>query len=355
MPKTKVLILPGALVVGGAETVARDIALLSDRERYEFHYLVYGAAVGEYEAALTESGCRIFRVPEPSDNYARYLWQLYRLLRRENYRAVHAHTMFSCGWAMGAAWLAGVPVRITHAHSALLDGGGRVKGCYEAVMRRLILHCATVLAACSEPAGHRLFGRRAWKDRGLLLTNGIDNKAFSFREEHRRAIRSQYGLEGCFVIGHAGRLHPVKNQRFLLDLMPKVLKYKPNARLFLLGDGEDRPLLEEKIQALGHSGHVILAGNVTDVGACYSAMDVFCFPSHYEGMPLALLEARANGLPCLVSDRVEPTGLSLEDPDAWVAAICKASRGEACPGPDIRETMGKVYALYEQDQNFVCH
>lgn len=348
MPKTKVLLLPGALRIGGVEKVAQDIALYADPKVYEFHYLVYGDHVGEYEEPLRQTGCRIFRVPEPSGNYIRYLWQLFRLLRREKYQAVHAHTMFSCGWAMGTAKLAGIPVRIAHAHSALLDGGGWVKGCYEAVMRGLILHCATDLAACSDSAGLRLFGKRAWKNRGILLPNGIDNGVFAYRAEDCRAIRARYGLGNCFLLGHAGRLDHVKNQSFLLDLMPELLKNRPNARLLLAGEGEARPMLEEKIQALGLSAHVILAGNVTDMGACYSAMDVFCFPSLYEGMPLALLEARANGLPCIVSDRVEPTGLPLDMPQLWLEAICKASRGEVSRSPDIRETMHRVYALYEQ-------
>lgn len=353
MQKKKILILPGALKAGGAETVARDIALFSNRERYEFHYVVYGSEVGEYEAALQKFGCRIFHFPEPSENYVRYLCKLFRLLLREDYHAVHAHTMFSCGWAMGAAWFAGVPVRVAHAHSALLDGGGWGKDCYEAMMRWLILHCATVLAACAEPAGLRLFGDRAWEERGILLPNGIDNGAFSYRVENRRTIRGRYGLENCFVIGHAGRLDGVKNQSFLLDLLPELRKNRPDARLLLLGEGKDRLMLEQKIKAMGLSDYVIMAGNVTDVDVCCSAMDVFCFPSLYEGMPLALLEARANGLPCLVSDRVESDGLPLEKPDAWVAAICKARRGDANPGPDIREAMERVYALYEQNKGFV--
>ena len=345
--KKKVLILPGALSVGGAEKIARDIGLYADPGAFAVHYLVFGENIGAYEEILQARGCRVIHVPPPSRNYGSYVWNLFRLMEREGYHAVHAHTMFSCGWAMGAAKLAGVPVRIAHAHSSLLDGGGWMKRCYEALMRFWILRCATILAACAEPAGKRLFGEKVWAARGLLLPNGIDCRAFTYREEDRRAIRAQYDLEHCLVLGHAGHLTAVKNQQFLLELLDKLLEKQKNCRLLLVGEGEDRPRLEASIRFLGLDGHVILSGNVEDMAPFYSAMDVFCLPSLYEGMPLALLEARANGLPCLVSDRVEAAGLSLEDRDAWIAAVCCARRGPAQPVPDIREAMERVYTLYE--------
>lgn len=349
------LILPGALAVGGAEKMARDIALCAEPGKWEFHYLVFGTKVGEYETQLTDAGCSIFHVPLPSENYLVYLFKLIRLMQREEYAIVHAHTMFSCGWAMLAGKIAGVPRRIAHAHSSLRDGGGWGRRCYEFAMGQLILGCATDFAACSPAAGVRLFGRRYWKRRGCLLPNGIHRAAFLFNAENRRRIRREYGLEDCFVIGHAGHFCNVKNQRFLLELLPELLEIRPNAHLLLLGDGEDRAMLENLIRALGISGHVTLAGNVTDVGAYLSAMDVFAFPSLYEGAPLALLEARANGLPCVVSHRVAENGIPLEDAPAWVAEILQARRGDGAAVLDIRAAMERVYGLYEQDQSAVSH
>lgn len=351
----KVLILPGALSVGGAEKMARDIALCAEPGKWEFHYLVFGDTVGEYEAQLTAAGCTVFHVPLPSENHFGYLLRLIRLMKREHYAIVHAHTMFSCGWATLAARIAGVKLRIAHAHSSLRDGGGWGRRCYEFAMGQLILRCATDLAACSPAAGVRLFGRKHWERRGCLLPNGIHRAAFSFNTESRSGIRAHYGLKDAFVIGHAGHFNGVKNQRFLLELMPELIKMRPNAHLLLLGDGEDRAMLEERIRTLGLENHVTLAGNVTDVGAFLSAMDVFAFPSLYEGAPLALLEARANGLPCVVSDRVEENGIPLEDRQAWVAHILRANRGDVVPVLDIQAAMERVYGLYEQDQSAVSH
>lgn len=350
----KVLILPGALSIGGAEKMARDIGCFAPAGKWEIHYLVFGDRVGEYEEALNEMGCAIFHVPEPSRNYIGYVRNLLRLMKRERYAAVHAHTMFSCGWAMLAAKLAGVPKRIAHAHSALDEPRNLGRRCYEWAMRCLILHCATHLGACAPGAGRRLFGPCAWKKRGILLPNGIEAEKFRFDEEKRQRIRERYRLEGRFVIGHGGHLASVKNQRFLLELLPELLKICPDAHLFLLGEGSDREMLEGLAVKLGVASRVSMPGNVADVGAYLSAMDVFAFPSLYEGAALALLEARANGLPCLVSQGAEENGLPLEK-TLWLEAILGASREKPQAVLDIRQAMERVYELYEQNTDFVSH
>ena len=308
----RILIIAGKLHIGGAEKVARDIALYADREKYAFDYIVYGDAVGAYECQLEAVGCRIIHLPEPSEGYPAHLRALHRLMKENRYHAVHVHSMFNCGWAMLVAKLHGVPVRISHSHSALVNGGGMVKKVYEKLMRALILTCATDLVGCGVKAGQRLFGEKAFAKWGNLILNGIDVAAFAYDENNRAAIRAQLGVGDRFVLGHTGHLAQVKNQTFLLDLMPLVLKKKPDALLLLLGEGGDRPMLEQKIRDMGLQDHVIMTGNVSNVADYLSAMDVFVFPSLFEGLPLSILEVQANGLPCVISDTV-PEDVFLTD------------------------------------------
>lgn len=141
-------------------------------------------------------------------------------------------------------------------------------------------------------------------------------------------------LDDKFIIGHAGHLAAVKNQSFLLGLMPKILKRQPQAYLLLLGEGEDRPILEQKIHDLHLEDHVRMTGNVRNVPDYLNAMDVFAFPSLYEGMPLSIIEVQSNGLPCVISDQVPKDvfltdllrPLPLNDQMAWMDAICSAKR-----------------------------
>lgn len=359
-----ILQIAASLGIGGAEKVTRDIGMYPDEKEYETHYIVFGDNVGAYEPELIARGSKIFHIPSPGESFGAYLRTLKRLMQQYRYTAVHAHTMFNAGWAMWQAKRMGVPVRVAHAHSALDNGGGIKVKAYEAAMRMLILSCSTDLVACGEKAGIRLFGKRSYQKRCRLILNGIDVKAYGFDAAARERIRRKHGLEAAFVIGHAGHLAEVKNQSYLLELMPEILKKRPESKLLLLGDGADRPMLEGKIAALGLEGTVIMTGNVMNVAEYLSAMDVFAFPSLYEGMPLSIIEVQANGLPCILSVGVPRDvyltdlvrSLKLSEPDEWIRAICESRREEPLryrerllsSGFDVSEVMGKIYDIYEK-------
>lgn len=364
MKKSKILIVAASLKIGGAEKVARDIALYAPSEKYEFHYIVFGDAVGEYEAQITQKGHQVFHWAEPSQNYLKYFRDLLALMREHQYHAVHAHNMFNCGFTMLAAAIAGVPVRISHAHSALDAKPSISKRIYEKVMQLLILRCSTDYVACGIAAGKRLFGKKA-KNVQLIL-NGIDMKAYVFSEEKRAVVRQQLHLADNFVLGHVGHLAPVKNQSFLLDLMPLILEQQPDAKLLLLGEGEDRLMLEQKIRDMSLEDSVIMTGNVSNVADYLSAMDVFVFPSLYEGLPLSILEVQANGLPCVISDSVPKDvfltdlihPLSLKDPkEQWIAAILSVQRTDPAAYNKLLQqseytvetAMDKIYRIYNKE------
>ena len=350
-------------MIGGVERVARDIGLFAAPREYETHYIVFDREIGEYEADVLAHGCKIFRLQEPSSDYPRFLRDMKRILSETRYDVVHAHTMFNIGWCMKLAKEAGVPKRVAHAHSALTNNGGAKERAYETLMRHYILRDATDLIACSEKAGIRLFGERAYRQRAELILNGIDTERFRFNEASRAAIRSKHGLQNSFVIGHVGHLVNVKNQSFLLEQMPGILARRPNARLIILGEGPDRPKLEAKIRELGLQNHVIMTGNVSNVNEYLSAMDVFAFPSLFEGMPLSIIEVQANGLPCILStgvprdvhltDLIYP--LSLQQPEKWMDTILSVQRNnpeqyaaQLCEqGFDTESAMKKIYEIYE--------
>lgn len=364
MKRIKVLSIVASLRIGGAEKVAADIGLRADPQKYIVHYVVFGDEIGAYEPELEACGCKIFHLPPPSNSYCSYLSGLKRLIRTYHYDVIHAHTMFNIGWAMLAGKLYGVPVRVAHAHSALEEHRSLKARLYESAMRFLILTCATDYIACGVKAGHRLYGRKAFEKKGTLILNGIDTQGFAFDEQRRNAFRKELGLDNKFIIGHAGHLAAVKNQSFLLSLMPEILKRQPQAYLLLLGEGEDRPVLEQKIHELHLEDHVRMTGNVRNVPDYLNAMDVFAFPSLYEGMPLSIIEVQSNGLPCVISDQVPKDvfltdllrPLPLNDQSAWVDAICGAKRESSekyaaqmrQSGFDTDTAMQKVYAIYEK-------
>lgn len=361
----RVLEIIGKLYIGGAEKVARDIGYYADPSRFAVDYLVFGDEKGVYEDDLTAKGCRIFHAAPPSDGYKDYVRTLEGLIKQNGYDVVHCHTMFSSGWAMWVAKRLGVPVRISHSHSIRIPGRrGFAQSLYERAMRLVILRCSTQLVGCGVDAGRWLFGKGAFERRGITILNGIETEKFTYSEACRSEVRHALGIGDKFVIGHAGHMVKVKNQSFLIELMPEVLKRRPDAVLLLLGDGQDRSMLEQKAKALGLSDKVIMTGNVRDVYRYLSAMDVFAFPSLYEGMPLAMVEVQSNGLPCIISDRV-PKDVFLTEllkplpleagAEAWAEAICRAGRSEPekyggamrKSGFDFMNMIEKVYSIYE--------
>ena len=359
-----ILHIAASLKIGGAEKVAAMIGEMQDPSKYQNHYIVFGNEIGAYEDDLIKQGCKIFHINPPSNNYRNFLNTLKKIMQAYPYRAVHAHTMFNAGWAMHMSKKMKVPVRISHSHSALDINGGMKTNIYEKIMRYMILTCSTDLIACGEKAGIRLFGEKEYRKRAHLILNGIDTKQFKFNTESRLKIRQKHNLEERYVIGHTGHLATVKNQKYLIELMPEILKVKPSAKLLLLGEGEDRKMLEDTIKRLELEDHVIMTGNVMNVSDYLSAMDVFAFPSLYEGMPLSIIEVQANGLPCVLStgvpkdvyltDLIHP--VSLEEKGKWMELICQCERKNPEKyagamkesGFDVSVAMRKIYDIYER-------
>ena len=165
---------------------------------------------------------------------------------------------------------------------------------------------ATHWLACGEAAAINGWGKSAVKKgKVTILPNAINPERFKFNESARREIRAKHGIdEDDFVVGHVGRFYPQKNHEFLINVFSELHKQRANAKLLLLGDGPLQEKIRQEVETLGLTGSVIFAGLQKDPALFYSAMDVFAFPSLWEGLGIALLEAQYNGLPCVVSDVV---------------------------------------------------
>ena len=161
--------------------------------------------------------------------------------------------------------------------------------------------------ACSAEAARDRFGRKISENHQLcqVLKNAIDLQQFFISASNREYIRKKYAIDkDAFVIGHIGRFAEQKNHRFLIEVFEQIVRDFPNAVLLLVGDGELRSKIENMVFEHNLTQNVIFAGVQTNVQEFYQAMDVFAFPSLYEGLGIVLIEAQASGLPCCVSDSV---------------------------------------------------
>ena len=145
------------------------------------------------------------------------------------------------------------------------------------------------------------------------MKNAIELDCVKFSVEKRNLIRNKYGVNGKFVIGNVGRLHFQKNQLFALDIMKYLSKRMPDCMLMFVGQGEDEKKLRRRVEDLNIQDKVIFAGVQSDIGGYLSAFDLFLFPSLFEGLGIAGLEAQANGLPVICSQGVIPEELKVVD------------------------------------------
>lgn len=163
--------------------------------------------------------------------------------------------------------------------------------------------------ACSREAGNVVFGRRFLKqDTDCILKNAIDLERFSYKKELRETIRENLKLDSDITtICNVARFNKQKNYEFLIDIFSSMYSVNKKLKLFLFGDGELLELIKDKVKSLNLEEQVVFMGLKKDVNEYLSAMDIFVFPSHFEGLGLSLVEAQANGLICYAS-----TGCPLE-------------------------------------------
>ena len=276
---------------------------------------------------FNETGINCIQIPDKVHHPFKHLWTMFKIFRKGNYNVVHSHLdWFMNSYVCFLAMLAGVKKRIAHHHQAYSISSGshschNSSDCHPGLRAEISLFIKNILCflfripcklfathwlACGEAAAINGWGKNAVKKGNvMILPNAIDPERFKFSEKSRQEIRAQYGIkEDDFVIGHVGRFYPQKNHVFLIDVFNEIHMQKPNARLLLLGDGPLQEKIRQKVDALGLAEFVIFAGLQKDPAPFYSAMDVFAFPSLWEGLGIVLLEAQYNGLPCVVSDAV---------------------------------------------------
>lgn len=258
-----------------------------------------------------------------------YASWLTKILAENKYDVIHVHgnsgTMY---FEIHAAKKAGVPVRVAHSHSTSCKFMVAHK-----ILKPLLNRDLTHALACSDMAGKWLFTGDF-----TVLPNGIDVEKFAFSKEVRDEYRRKLELEDKLVIGHVGYMDTEKNHMFLLRVLQKLVKEHPEARLLLIGDGRLRPEIESFIKEHHLEEYVQVLGKRADVAQLYQCMDVFVFPSKFEGLGIVLIEAQTAGLPCVASTgvpqaanvlkRVEYCGIEDLDIDSWCSAILNAVQNQ---------------------------
>jgi glycosyltransferase involved in cell wall biosynthesis len=146
-----------------------------------------------------------------------------------------------------------------------------------------------------------------------VIPNGLDLNRFTPDSRSRQTTRTSLGLEDALVIGCNARLEKQKGHTYLIEAFARLSHSYPKAKMILINDGQEKENLLKLVQNLGITSQVLFLGRRDDVPELLNAMDIFAFPTLFEGMANALMEAMASGLPIVATDIPENKELLVHD------------------------------------------
>lgn len=321
----------GKWLGGGVESVVMNYYRHIDKNKIQFDFICDDDSTNIPYEEIERMGGNIILIP-PYQNFLKYHKELKKVLKDGKYKIVHSHINTLSVFSLFAAKCAGVPVRIAHSHSTT-NRKEKKKNLMKQILRLFAKVFATDYMCCSELAGRWLFGNKQFEKGNVYIINdAIDLEKFKFDEQIRINVRKELNIsKDTYVIGHAGRFVEQKNHDFLLNIFEKLALKEKKVILMLIGQGPLEENIHKKVKKLGLEKKVIFLGQRSDINDLYQAMDVFAFPSIYEGLGMVAVEAQVNGLgvvcstnvpkEAMISDKI--TFLSLNENEKWVNELEK--------------------------------
>lgn len=338
MKKARVLEIIGKRPVGGVGTVMLNYQNYIDTEKVQMDYLIFGEDSENFDEKVKKLGSKVYMYPALSGRQMgrtkAYLESFFAEHASE-YDIVHLHAPTIAFLAFPIIAKYGIEHRIVHSH-ATLYAENKIKAVRNQILWKLAWGKITDRIACSKAAGDFLFG----KDDFIVLKNAIAYENYLYDESVRQQVRMRECVSDKLVVGNVGRFSLQKNQTFLIEIFVKIKELYPDSVLWLLGDGELRGEIEEKILYYGLADSVKLFGMVSDTREYYQAVDVMVMPSLFEGLPMVGVEAQASGLPCVFADTITKEAdvvgcpyLSLNDSaEVWAETVIRTAKERMSSG-----------------------
>lgn len=305
MEPIRILHMIGSLNVGGSQKMVIDLYNHIDRSKVQFDFIIDQPNETFFANLLQSMGARIYTMP--TFNGANLIsvkrsWKKF-FIEHPEYKIIHSHVRSYASVYLPIARKYGL-ITIIHSHST--SNGRGVKAAIKKILQYPLRYQADYFFSCSVKAGEWLFGKKIVnKENHKILKNAIDVKKYRYNEEMRFKKRKELKVDDCFVVGTVGRIVEQKNPMFIVDicksLKESTIKTGYKIKFLWVGDGELSNSVNERLNRYGLADMVIMTGIRTDVNEILQAMDVFVFPSIFEGLGIVAVEAQAAGLPTLCS------------------------------------------------------
>lgn len=347
---------------GGVETMLYNYLYNIDKTNYKIDIITHGKSNEITKKRFEDIGCKIIEITPKKTNLRRSLKELYSYLKEGNYDIVHTHMNINNSIPLVFAKILKISKRISHSHASK-NTRQYLKKIYEQINKFIIRIFANQYIACGEEAAIYLYGKKMFFNHKVtILKNAIDLEKYKYNDKMRKKIRDKYGIkDNNILLGHVGRFTYQKNHIFLIELLKRL--NNPNFKMMLIGDGELKPKIIEKVNEYQLNDSVIFLENISNMYDYLSAMDIFLLPSNFEGLPLVGVEAQANGVKCLFSSNIDKRlkinsnvkmlDLVLEE---WVKECKIEERIDSEKklrehGYDIKEQAKKLSYIYDKEMN----
>lgn len=310
MKPIRVLHVIDGLKSGGAETFIMNVYRNINRNEVQFDFLLRNKNNNVYIEEVIGLGGKVFFLPSFPKHFIKNIIELKKFYRNQSeYNIVHVHAN-SLVYVLPLTYAKKNNTACIIIHSHNTKAYNKIATMLHYFFRPYALKKVTDKFACSTEAGKWMFYK---KSNFQVINNSVDADKFRFNNNIRKQVRIEMGLENKIVIGHIGRFVAQKNHVFLLRLFKNIFRENKNAILVLVGDGPLKKNIEDEVKKMDLTENVRFLGVRDDISNLLQCMDIFVFPSLFEGFPFTLVEAQASGLSCVISDTIADEVIIIKD------------------------------------------
>lgn len=365
----KVLIYTERWCAGGIESLITNIVEKINREKFIPIILVSQKETEVYDKRLKLANCNIIEtLSQKYSNPMKRIIENMKVFKQKIEKIkpdiIHINTYNGIGLIYAKmAKNVGISNIILHAHNSGIDNDKfKIKSLIHNISKLIVKVKGIKYIACSTKAGDFCFGKKNKID---IINNGIDTEKYHYCLDIRNKYRKEFNLQDSLVIGNVARFVKQKNHIFLLKLLKELTKQVENVKLILVGEGELQDSIKQQAIDMNIEENIIFLGTRSDVNNLMQMMDVFVFPSLYEGLGIVLIEAESTGLPCVISENIPKEAILIhdnvsilnldDDIEKWVNEIIKFSKKKREDKVELIKNMGydrienikKIEEIYE--------
>lgn len=361
------VLVTGAANIGkaGVATIVYKWGQQFDSNKIVYDYLMQsGLPDKKYQDAIREKGGIIYTLNEKKRSMIGIIKWVQEVIETHNYKVLHINSdsAYIAAAYIFAAKRAGIEHIYVHSHCTQIDDNNKIKRFIKTTIHRIcklyVIRNTDMFLACSKLAGEWMFGKKNTNSKKYkTIFNGVEVEQYLFDQDVRADYRNELGFADKFVIGNVGRLSFQKNQEHLIEIFSKYYMRNKNSLLVIVGEGELKELLKVKVKQLKIENAVVFLGLRNDVPKLLSSFDIMVMPSRFEGLPVTMVEAQMNDLPCVVASTISKEAnfsnivryVDMDDMERWEEAIDSFTTYERTGHKELRinSPFNIVYAAKE--------